>query len=229
MKKNKTMRLATLLLALTLITSCFVGGTFAKYITTTNSEDSARVAKWGFNATTMDITGLFAKAYDSDGDTSVGSTVDVIAPGTTNSAKFKFEYSEGTANAPEVAYKFEVSTDGSSIDDSIKANSNIKWKLDNGEWGDWDALLAAIKDLSGSDDNSGSCNYAPGTLPSAFSKDDDEHTITWKWAFDKNETVYNASDKDTDDTGMGNASSLANVKLKITITATQLDTYTATP
>ena len=32
MKKNRTMRVAALLLALTLMTSCFVGGTFAKYM-----------------------------------------------------------------------------------------------------------------------------------------------------------------------------------------------------
>lgn len=235
MKKNKTMRLATLLLALTLITSCFVGGTFAKYITSTNSEDSARVAKWGFNSTSMDITGLFDKAYNGDGDTSVSAEADVIAPGTTGSATFKFEYGEGTANAPEVAYSFAVSTNGSQIDDSIKNNTNILWKLDNGTWGTWDELLNSIKNLSGSTDNSGTCNYAPGTLPTAFGKDDTTHTITWKWAFDENDWFEQistgsgtcGSDKDSDDTEMGNATSLANVTLKITITATQLDTYTA--
>ena len=47
MKKNWTMRVALLIVALTLITSCFVGGTFAKYVTGASYEDTARVAKFG--------------------------------------------------------------------------------------------------------------------------------------------------------------------------------------
>lgn len=41
------MRVAGLLLALVLVTSCFVGGTFAKYVTSGHGNDSARAAKWG--------------------------------------------------------------------------------------------------------------------------------------------------------------------------------------
>ena len=47
MKKNWTMKLAGLLLALTMITACFVGSTFAKYVTRAQGEAEARVAKWG--------------------------------------------------------------------------------------------------------------------------------------------------------------------------------------
>ena len=47
LKNNRTMRAAVLLLALVLITSCFVGGTFAKYVTSGDAADLARVAKWG--------------------------------------------------------------------------------------------------------------------------------------------------------------------------------------
>ena len=63
MKKTKFMRAALLLLVLTLITSCFVGGTFAKYTTSANGSDSARVAKWGFNdSTSVSLTDLFKNA-----------------------------------------------------------------------------------------------------------------------------------------------------------------------
>lgn len=44
MRKNKAMRTAALLLVLVLMTSCFVGGTFAKYTTTASGSESARVA-----------------------------------------------------------------------------------------------------------------------------------------------------------------------------------------
>ena len=55
MKKSKTMRAASFLLVLTLMTSCFVGSTFAKYTTTATGTDTARVARWGFTTTSLEI------------------------------------------------------------------------------------------------------------------------------------------------------------------------------
>lgn len=229
MKKNRMMRLASVLLVAVLMTTCTISGTFAKYVTEVSSYDTARVAKWGFTATSMDITGLFAKAYKEqpvagEPEATVLSTADVIAPGTTNSATFSFVYSEGVADAPEVDYNFTVSTAGSSIAADIENNDNIKWKLDEGSWGTWDKLLADIAALSG--DASGTKKYDAGQLPAEFTKNDDVHTITWKWAFDQNDDItgFDAIDLDTTDTAMGNGSvdALA-VTLKITITATQID------
>lgn len=51
MKRNRWMRAGGLLVVLTLITSCFVGGTFAKYVTENEGMDTARVAKWGVEVT----------------------------------------------------------------------------------------------------------------------------------------------------------------------------------
>ncbi len=47
MKKNKMLRMASALLVLTLLTTCIIGGTFAKYTTSGTATDTARVAKWG--------------------------------------------------------------------------------------------------------------------------------------------------------------------------------------
>ena len=47
MKKNKFMRLASVMLMLCLITTCAISGTFAKYTTSGTATDTARVAKWG--------------------------------------------------------------------------------------------------------------------------------------------------------------------------------------
>lgn len=232
MRKNRTMRAAALLLALTLITACFVGGTFAKYTSSVNSQDSARVANWGFEPSAIDLTGLFDKVYNGNGDTSVSAQADVIAPGTTGSDTFKFVYDKTAGNAPEVAYTFTVDTTGSSIHDDVKNNANIQWKLDNGNWGTWDALITAIKNLSGSTDGSGIATYGPGSLPTAFGTADTEHTVSWQWVFEtaddtNTEDANEMTAQDTTDTGMGNANTLADVTLKITITATQDDTYTA--
>ena len=47
MKKNVLMRAASGLLVATMLTTCAISGTFAKYVTQDNGGDVARVAKWG--------------------------------------------------------------------------------------------------------------------------------------------------------------------------------------
>ena len=231
MKKTKLMRAALLLLVLTLITSCFVGGTFAKYTTSASGQDTARVAKWGFMPTTITMDNLFDIVYDATENATVKSAVDVIAPGTKGSADFGFTYGGDTnATAPEVAYTFEVSTNGSTCAPSIIGNKNIKWSLDGklaphvGEPSDanyaadgsWAALLAAIEALDG---NKTDNKYAPGVLPDAFSATgNNKHTVSWVWDFYTDDEVA-----DVEDTKMGNATDLATVKLVITVSATQVD------
>lgn len=229
MKKNRAMRLAALLLVAVLMSTCGISGTFAKYVTEVKSEDSARVAKWGFEPVAMDISDLFANSYDlvmnSDVEVLSSDGADVIAPGTWGSETFAFAYDETNGIlAPEVDYMFEVSTTDSSCDDAIKANTNIKWRLDTGAWGTWDELIAAIEKLDGSD--SGAQKYKAGNLPAGFTTSDDTHTVYWKWAFDKNDSFEGgvvATDTDIADTAMGNDNGLDQVRLVIKITATQED------
>lgn len=87
MKGSKLPKLAALLLVLTLATTCFVSGTFAKYVSEGEGEDAARVAKWGVK---VEITGDgFKTTYGKDevnanvdGPTVVSSTTEkVVAPG----------------------------------------------------------------------------------------------------------------------------------------------------
>lgn len=115
----------------------------------------------------------------------------------------------------EVAYTFNVSTAGSSCADDIKSNTNIQWQLDNGRWGTWDQLIAAIQALDG---NNPDDRYEPNTLPDAFkTAGPNTHTISWQWIFNTNDTA------DATDTAMGNKDKLDEVTLKITVTATQID------
>ena len=210
MRKNRMMRLASLMLVLVLLTSSVVSGTFAKYVTTVSGTDTARVARWGFTGDTTNITigNLFMNAYNN-----VDADVDVIAPGTENSAKFEFAYNGAAGTAPEVKYNFTVSTDGSNCADAIKNNANIKlavYKTSDGvgaaAWGTWDAMIAAIEDLDGTE------TFDPGELPAIS----EEYTVAWKWDF------YTDKTADEKDTTMGNAASDV-VTLKITVTATQID------
>ena len=219
MKKNKVLRLASVLMMACLLTTCVISGTFAKYVSTTSAQDKARVAYWGFKEATLEIKDLFANAYDNtDGKATVKSTqidpdtnekVDVIAPGTEGSVTIQYKYvGKENIKAPEVAYNFEVSTVGSECATVIQENKNITWafykKDETPTWGTWDALLAKIAELSE--------DVQAGALPALSSG---TYTIAWKWDFEKDAAGNTA------DTAMSD--SLAEVVLKITVTATQID------
>lgn len=64
MKKIKFSKVTAFILLAVIVTSCFAGGTFAKYVTEGEGSDTARVAKWGV---TVDVTGNgFAQTYVKD-------------------------------------------------------------------------------------------------------------------------------------------------------------------
>lgn len=99
MKKNRMMRLASVLLVLTLLTTSVISGTFAKYTTQDSASDTARVAKWGVE---LQVVGnLYGDSYGAedkivlDDDTgvtvqSVNRSDDIVAPGTKNDEGFTF-------------------------------------------------------------------------------------------------------------------------------------------
>ena len=212
MKKNTFMRVASALLVAVLLTTCAIAGTFAKYTTEVSSNDAARVAKWGFGSTSIDLEDLFSATYTN---VAAGSNdMAIIAPGTSGSASFEFEF-DGTA--PEVAYTFEVSTDDSDCDALIQGNTSIKWALttsptapatDDAEWGTWTALLTEINGLT--EDG----NFAAGELPDMVNT---PYYVHWTWLYE--------ADNDAKDTELGNAAVAGDLKvtLVVTITATQKD------
>lgn len=119
MEKNRMMRLASALLVLTLLTTCMISGTFAKYTTQATGNDSARVAKWGVTVSTH--TDLFAISYTNTNDNSGTVTVKsegadkLVAPGTTGTGLGVT--SEGT---PEVSYEMKIKLDTTAKMPSLK-------------------------------------------------------------------------------------------------------------
>jgi len=113
MKRNKTMRLASVLAVAVLMSTCMISGTFAKYVTGGEAADTARVAKWGM--TVLASGSLFGENYVPNSadaskdeisagalqsvDTSV-ATENIVAPGTKNSTGLTLAV-KGT---PEVAF-----------------------------------------------------------------------------------------------------------------------------
>lgn len=209
------MRVAGLLLALVLVTSCFVGGTFAKYVTSGTGADYAKVAKWGVKVTAHREGDIFASTYDQIAgkeDTVVvaGGKYKVIAPGT-KKENAAVVYLSGK---PEVAVKVTYSAENFAL--------TGKWAYNDGQAGSTDEyycpLIFKITDgttvktidcmgagMNSVDDvqtavkeavKSFSATYAPNTDLST--KGNEGLKISWEWPFEATGEASKQSDvKDT--------------------------------
>ena len=193
MKKNKAMRLGSVMLVLALLTTCAMSGTFAKYVTSVSGTDQARVAYWGLDSGSSLTLNLFSKTYDS----SVTGSDKVVAPGTKQNQLIKFTYTDGTdmsgngITAPEVKYKLTVKaadadsakTPSDSSTSKLDTISNFVWVVcpqskfntttglptgytstsNTYTYQSYSDFIDAINALSG--DSSGEKEYEAGSLP----------------------------------------------------------------
>lgn len=210
-KKHWTLRAAGLLFALVLITSCFVGGTFAKYVKSVSGTQIARVARFGVELTAADDTAFNTTyATDAAGLSSVISSDGhkVVAPGTGEDDTVTLSIT----GKPEVAVHVELAMKEEEIMDvflkngtypdlttadpddefnlakpyhpvvfTLKKNGNVER---TGTISEISAYLATSKDC------------APGTnLSTEFGT----YTLSWEWAFEDTDIV----NKDQADTLLG--------------------------
>ena len=240
-KKNWTLRAAVLMLALVLITSCFVGGTFAKYVTSDNAADLARVAKWGVSITAHPTGGVFAKEYDAiagqentvvadDGKTNV------VAPGTKKENAALVELS----GKPEVSVKVTYSAEYFRLDGNWVSDANDTFYCPliikvTGKVGDTvktetikcaekasaDDVATAVKNAVAAC----SATYGPNTDLSTVAGDGLK--ISWEWPF---EGTADSGQTDEKDTYLGNQATktatpenLPSIYIPVTATVTQVD------
>lgn len=235
------MRVAGLLLALVLVTSCFVGGTFAKYVTYGGGQEHARVAKFGVK---VEATGdVFAKEYDakdptvqdyngqviaksvisSDGDTKL------VAPGTANSDALTVSVTGKPEVAVEVKYEAHVTFNESLTDpDNWKDKDGhyycplvitVNGTPYNGlNYASTDEFKKAVEDAI----NGLTKNYPANTdLSQSGSKG---VAISWEWPFE--DTAVGAKQTDVKDTYLGDqaaAGKAATVGIVVATTVTQID------
>lgn len=229
MKKTKLMRAALLLLVLTLITSCFVGGTFAKYVTSGDGKDIARVAKWGV---VIDAKGAtFAEEYATNDQSVVGTIAksvvsseddkNVVAPGTRGDM-VKMTITGTPEVAVRVNYTATFDVEGWNITDTdgtskfycplqIKVGTTT---IDGTKFTREDLFEDAVN----TEISTYSKNYAAGTDLSTASVT--TPSVSWEWPF----FVNNADD--VKDTALGDLAANGNaptVSLTITTTVTQID------
>ena len=171
MKKNRTMRVAVLMLALTLLTCCFVGSTFARYTSTYSDTDTVTVAKWSFEVEGTDIVtaeddaitfDLFNTIKDTDGSAETDVIANKIAPGT----KGAFDIDLDNTSEVTVNYAVTVALD--------KTCDFIEWAIE-----DVDASYGTLAELN---------NALKGTLAFDNGEGEAETTTTnvkifWRWVY----------------------------------------------
>ncbi len=234
------MRVAGLLLALVLVTSCFVGGTFAKYVTYGGGQEHARVAKFGVK---VEAAGdVFAKEYDakdptvqdyngqviaksvisSDGDTKL------VAPGTAKNDALTVS----VTGTPEVAVKVEYVAHVT-FNESLTEPDN--WKDKDGHYycplvitvngtaykGLDYASATEFEDAVEGAINSLTKNYPANTdLSQSGSKG---VAISWEWPFEGGEGSKQTDVKDTYLGDQAAAGKAATVGIVVATTVTQID------
>lgn len=199
MKKS---RIFSALLVLALLSTCVIGGTFAKYTSTATGSDTATVAKWSFKLNDAEIAGttpktitidLFSTIKDSDGSTDETDVASgkKIAPGTSGKFEIKVE------NTSEVTAKYDM-TFTTNNDNAIP----VEFSIDGGS-----TWKTSISDL----------NLTNQTI--AIGAAAETKTVQWRW-------VYYVSDaKDATDTALGVLAQTAapTLKVNVTVVATQVD------
>lgn len=219
MKKNKMMRIASVLLVAVILTTCAISGTFAKYVTSGNGSDSARVAKFGVTVTGTADT--FKETYAKDGTgffaaNTVVSTEDVVAPGTSGSmAAFTI------SGTPEVAVnvKFEGTLELGDkwVDSGSAYYCPIEVKVGDTTFkGTSYSSADEFEDAVNAKIETYSKDYEAGTDLSTIGAN--APAVSWEWKFEGNDDV-----KDTylgDQAAAGNA---ATISLDVTATVTQID------
>ena len=216
------MRIASVLLVAVVLTTCAISGTFAKYVTSGNGSDTARVAKWGVTVTGTAAT--FKETYAKDDNSfdlaanTVVSTEKVVAPGTAGSmAAFTI------SGTPEVAVRVTFAGTLELGDKWVDAGGNYYCPLEitvgdttfkgtDVSYTSADAFEAAVNAKIATYKKDYEANKDLSTIGA------DAPAVSWKWAFTGNDDV-----KDTylgDQAAAGNA---ATVSLSVTATVTQID------
>ncbi len=233
MKKTRTMRMAAVLFALVLITSCFVGNTFAKYVASDEATDTARVAKFGVTIeadTTADD--MFLTEYETH-DTVYGGTYSVdtstddklVAPGTAGSFGGFIVTGE-----PEVAVRIAYTLDEMEL---------LNWEVTEGSS---TVFYCPIVFTVGSDEVDGTDYDSADSLIealtetiAAYSEDYDPNTdlssiadlsISWEWLFETGDDDDAIAANDIKDTALGDAAAAGNeptISMKVSCTVTQID------
>lgn len=197
-KRSPFIKIASIMLGASLLMTCVISGTMAKYTSAATGSDAATVAKWSVEVNNTDIAkedtvtfNLFDTINEADTEAAENNvTAGKIAPGTGGSFALKID------NKSEVDATYTVA-----LTETNAGNVPIQYSLDKNTWtDDFTAINTAKKDVS-------------------IGKEVGSETVTvyWRWVFEKDETGNTA------DTALGIADTAPTVEIAASFTATQVD------
>lgn len=226
-KKINFLRAGALTMVLALGTTCFMSGTLAKYVTSGQGSDSARVAKFGVKITANGDT--FATSYDESVEVKTVISAeddDVVAPGTLGNMA-----SMTLTGTPEVAVRVSYDvTELTATGWSVEGNEYFPISFTIKE-GKNDTTPDVLTISSGETINDFltrvegviekySTDYPARTDLSAEEVKSNSLAISWAWPFST------SADNDVKDTALGDAAAEGNaatINLTVKTTVTQID------
>lgn len=179
-KKSYVGRLGALALMLTVITTCLLGGTMARYVTEVTGSATAKVAAWSFKA-------------NNNGNDTTFTTIDL--GDTTNRTSYDGKTLNKGVIAPGTSGNFTISIDGTGSDVGIEYA--IKIKASDGTTLPGDLLFSTVgitEAKSGS--TLDTLTMPTGTIDYSNTVDmKKDITIYWAWDFgENNDTSANDND-----------------------------------
>ncbi len=221
MKNDKKLfKSVVILLLVVMVALVLVSGTYAKYTTTVSGTDTAIVAKWAvkaaagstdFTSGTAATVNIFdeSNVYDTKSGFTTGTVDDnvknatsgadaIIAPGTWG----KFSYTLTNNSDVDATYTVAYNAD--------EKNVPLMWSL-TGAADSWKDNISDLNVTAVADpdtDDSTTLDMTTGT---------ETITVYWKWDFTKDAA------RDTADTTLGTAATLAKPTATVTVTFTQVD------
>lgn len=203
-KRSPFMRIAGVMLGASLLMTCVISGTLAKYTSSSNGSATATVAKWSVEVNSTDIAkndtvtfNLFDTVKEADTNTTEENvSAGKIAPGTGGSFELKID------NKSEVDAKYSIA-----LTETNESSIPIQYSTDKTDWAD---SLDAI-------------NTAQTNVDIAKESGTKTVTVYWRWVFDGSTSGAHANQTDVTDTGLGTADTRPTVQIAASFTATQVD------
>lgn len=206
-KRSRIVSLGVLALTLTMMSTCLMGSTMARYVTEVTGSAKAVVAVWSFKADSKDSVGeTFTEIYLGD---------------TTHREAYDLKDIAGGVIAPGTKGSFDIVIDGAGsgvgIDYAVKIAAGKDVILP-------DDLVFSTEAITADKPGSKLDDFSPsGTIDYATDANSMKKTITvnWEWAFGEDDTVASNDNAYVD----------KDWTLDITITGKQTtpETTTATP
>lgn len=200
MKKNKVLLLGIITVFVAIFSLTLVSGTWAKYTSTVSGADNAKVAKWEWKVSDLEVkqgmtsTNFKFDLFNTIKDTKTGGDEtnvkeNLIAPGTSG------EFSFNIANLSEVNAKYYITFEVTQ--DATAPKVPLKFKLNDAA--DWSDTLTGIAEGA--------------AVPIDMETGTGSVKVQWQWAFEGGD--------DATDTTIGFAA--PNVIVNATLVMVQVD------